>query len=324
MDAETQFSIIIPTWNRCHSLGRTLKNLLRQKKAVFEIIVVDNGSTDGSRAVCEKIGQSDGRIRCLSLPENKGVPYAVNQGIGASRGQIIACIDDDELSHDEYLLEKVGALAKEQPWGLLNINQRNHADGTLIADQLFAYHRQADGRRNFYVHNFANGAVFIKREVIEKIGLFEAGYFRQSQENEYALRAILAGFLVLHCPRLRLQHISDPFRLDSAMVCHYSLRNAMLMNHKYFSGWRLLAMNGWQLAHYLAKTALGRLSLRLFFQAWRDYRKKKGETARCLNYNPQNMRRYFFVARKVAYAPEEIAGMSFAAYFLSGLRRFLN
>ena len=120
----------------------------------------------------------------------------------------------------------------------------------------------------FTFTTFANGRSLFKREVIEKIGLFEASYFRQSQENEYALRAMLAGFLVLHCPRLCLQHISDPFKLDSAMVCHYSLRNAMLMNHKYFAGWQLLAMNGWQLAHYLVKTMLGRLSLRLFFQAW--------------------------------------------------------
>ena len=266
--------------------------------------------------------EKDQRLGYIPLAENKGVPYAVNQGILASRGKIVFCMDDDEISNDEYLLEKVVLLAEEKQWQLLNVDIRNRADGKSVADQLFPYHKKSWGSQGFYVHNFGNGTVFIKREVIDKIGLFEAGYFRQSQENEYALRAMLAGFLIFHCPRLSLQHLPTSFRPDSSEVFYYSLRNAMLMNYQYFRLWKLLAMNGWQVMHYLVKTLRGDLKPASFLRAVRDYFSKRKTVVRRLDYDTNNLQRYFFAARKSAHTPEEIGRMSFFHYFLSGLRRF--
>lgn len=324
MADEIQFSLIIPSWNRCHSLDKTLRNLLCQKKLRYEIIVVDNGSTDDTKTVCQRLRQKNQQLHYIPLAENKGVPYAVNQGIHRAQGKIIACIDDDEFSHDEYLLEKIAWLAKEKQWGILNIDRVDKANKATMGQQLFPYHKKAKRGHSFYVHNFCNGTVFIKREVIEKIGLFEETYFRQAQENEYALRAIVAGFEVLHCPQLVLQHISDPFILASDQVFYYSLRNTMLMNYKYFSGWQLLMMNGWQVIHYLSKTIRADLSAALFLQALREYRQQKKNTVRHLNYNADNMQRYFFVSRKIAYRTEEIGRMSFLHYFVSGCRRFVH
>ena len=95
------------------------------------------------------------------------------------------------------------------------------------------------------------------------------------------------------------------------------------MNYKYFSGWRLLMMNGWQLMHYSVKTVRGDLTPTLFFKALRDYQRQKKTVGRQLSYNKENLQRYFFVSRKAVCSPEQIGQIGFLQYFFSGLRRFL-
>jgi len=90
-------SVIIPTYNRAHLIGRAIQSGLAQTYRDFEIIVVDDGSTDDTESVVR--GFEDGRIRYVRLPENKGGNAARNAGIEAAGGRFIAFLDSD----DEYL-----------------------------------------------------------------------------------------------------------------------------------------------------------------------------------------------------------------------------
>lgn len=93
-------SVIIPTRNRIDLLLRAVRSVQRQTYPHLEIIVVDDGSTDGTSEVIEALG--DPRIRCLRHHLQRGGGAARNTGIGAATGELIAFLDDD----DEWLPEK--------------------------------------------------------------------------------------------------------------------------------------------------------------------------------------------------------------------------
>ncbi|MBP1739919.1 MAG: glycosyl transferase, family [Deltaproteobacteria bacterium] len=87
-------SVIIPSYNRLPALKEALDSVLRQDFEDFELIVVDDGSTDGTAEEIERYG---GRVRVLRYPENRGVSAARNRGILNARGKYIAFLDSDDL-----------------------------------------------------------------------------------------------------------------------------------------------------------------------------------------------------------------------------------
>src|SRR5437899_10455350 len=86
-------SAIIATYNRGHIVGEAIESILQQTHKNVELIVVDDGSTDGTR---EKLGRYGDRIRVV-CQNNAGPAAAWNRGIGASQGQIIAFLGSDDV-----------------------------------------------------------------------------------------------------------------------------------------------------------------------------------------------------------------------------------
>lgn len=105
------YSIVIPLYNKYEYIKKTIDSVLSQTYPYFEVIVVDDGSTDGSATMVEKI--SDQRIRLLRQ-ENKGVSAARNTGIKESKFEFIAFIDGDDWWHEDFLL-RITNLIKDYP-----------------------------------------------------------------------------------------------------------------------------------------------------------------------------------------------------------------
>lgn len=98
------YSVVVPTHNRAHALAGVLDSLLAQNVArAFEIIVVDNRSSDSTRSVVEELARSrSGRVRYVH-EERPGAAAARNAGIEAARGAIVAFVDDDEIVWRDWL-----------------------------------------------------------------------------------------------------------------------------------------------------------------------------------------------------------------------------
>ena len=99
MSERPQVSVIIPTWNRRDLLLHAVRSVLAQTRPVEEIIVVDDGSTDGT---AQMLAQHGTRVRVLSQP-NGGLARARATGVAAARGQWIALLDADDLCRPERL-----------------------------------------------------------------------------------------------------------------------------------------------------------------------------------------------------------------------------
>ena len=101
-----RLTVVMPTYNRCELLGRALRGLLQQTAPAesYEIVVVDDGSTDRTREVVSEVGAPEERLRCLRQ-ENKGPAAARNLGVREARGEIVLFTGDDCLP-DERLVEE--------------------------------------------------------------------------------------------------------------------------------------------------------------------------------------------------------------------------
>ena len=101
LDPTPRVSVVMPAWNRVGSIRMAVESVLRQTFTDFELLVVDDGSTDGTMDALSDV--TDPRLRCLANPRNMGASAARNTGIHAARGEWVAFQDSD----DEWLPRKL-------------------------------------------------------------------------------------------------------------------------------------------------------------------------------------------------------------------------
>src|SRR3989344_5390646 len=95
-------SVIVPTYNRAKYIGRTIRSLLDQAwaKDNYEIIVINDGSSDQTPTILNVFSDS---IKLINLPQNMGLPYALNAGIKQARSEFVVRVDDDDYLHEDFL-----------------------------------------------------------------------------------------------------------------------------------------------------------------------------------------------------------------------------
>ena len=111
--AAPRVSVIVPVFNRAGSIPRALESVAAQTFQDYEIIVVDDGSTDGSADVVERLGLA--RVRLIRSPQNRGAAAARNIGISAASGQWIAFLDSDDFWAPDKLAHQLAALEGAPP-----------------------------------------------------------------------------------------------------------------------------------------------------------------------------------------------------------------
>ena len=102
MPGENQISVIVPVYNVEGYLARCVDSILGQTYENLEVILVDDGSRDGSGALCDAFARQDHRVKVIHKP-NGGLSSARNTGIDAAQGEYLAFVDsDDWLEPDAY------------------------------------------------------------------------------------------------------------------------------------------------------------------------------------------------------------------------------
>jgi GT2 family glycosyltransferase len=91
-------SVLLPVFNGASTLGRAIESILRQEMADFELLVIDDASTDASFAVAEAFAKQDSRVRVLRHPRNLGLPATLNEGLELAAAEFVARMDHDDES----------------------------------------------------------------------------------------------------------------------------------------------------------------------------------------------------------------------------------
>lgn len=165
-------SVIIPTYNRAHTLGRALDSVLAQSRPAAEIIVVDDGSGDASRDLLER---DYPQVRVI-YQENQGVSAARNRAIEAASGDWLAFLDSDDAWLPQKL-ERQMQLLEQQPGHLLV-----HSDEIWIRNgrrvNPMKKHAKCGGhifRHCLPLCAISPSAAMIHRRLFEEVGLFNEG-----------------------------------------------------------------------------------------------------------------------------------------------------
>ncbi|MEM7300515.1 MAG: glycosyltransferase family 2 protein [Pseudomonadota bacterium] len=183
----TQFSVVIPLYNKRDFIRRAVDSVLAQSHSDFELIVVDDGSTDGS---AETLGDIEDPRLILIRQDNQGEGAARNTGLATSRNDWIALLDGDDFWLDNHLYELNRVIGNFPDAGLVstrttevwegsNAPQGSTKNGTIGKIDYFA-----EAGRNIGILNASS--VAIKREVYSEIGGFSL--FKVGADLEYWAR----------------------------------------------------------------------------------------------------------------------------------------
>jgi glycosyltransferase involved in cell wall biosynthesis len=178
-------SAVVPAFNAERHLPATLRSLLHQSYSNLEIIVVDDGSTDGTLSVVNEMARRHPRLRVVRQP-NSGVAAARNHGVLKSRGDFIAPVDADDLWFPDAAEKLVSCLLSSDPqagvaygWSL-TLDEEGRADGGLRCSTI-----QGEVFRTLLCHNFIGNAssTLIRRTCFERAGGYDPWFRDQGAQG---------------------------------------------------------------------------------------------------------------------------------------------
>ncbi|MFQ5872428.1 MAG: glycosyltransferase family 2 protein [Dehalococcoidia bacterium] len=229
-------SVVIPTWNGEELLPLVLGSLREQTFKDFEVVVVDNGSTDGSVRL---LARDYPEVRVLDFDENLGFSAAVNAGIRATAGEYVALVNNDVELDPGWLWTMVTALDCESRAGFAASRIRRYwqrdtlesAGDCVSISPKGRGHGMQDGPRfdrPAWVTSASAAAAVYRRSLLEEIGLFNEDYFAYFEDVELGMRAQIAGYPCLYVPEAIAYHKGgETSRRITDFRAFYGVRNVV-------------------------------------------------------------------------------------------------
>ncbi|HET8590429.1 MAG TPA: glycosyltransferase family 2 protein [Nakamurella sp.] len=206
-------AVVVPNWNGADRLADSVRSLARQTYPDLSIVVVDNGSTDDSVQVLDRLRREIGRpLVVLRNATNLGFAGGVNTGIRhalAAGFEFVALFNNDAVAESDWLEHLAAALAEHPDAGIAT-SRLLMADGKTVdstGDFLsvwgIAFPRDRDQpaepvRPSGYVFSASGGASLYRATLFDRIGLFDEAYFAYFEDVDLSFRAQLAGLRVFY------------------------------------------------------------------------------------------------------------------------------
>jgi GT2 family glycosyltransferase len=199
-----RISIIIPTHNGLELLRGCIASIRLRTKQPYEMIVVDNGSTDGTLAWCDQE-----RIPCLSLPVNAGYPAACNKGLQLASGDTFVLLKPSIVVTPNWLSVLIKALDSQADVGIVG-PAFSHGSGSQQAEvtyrtpdefqEIAAKTNRPNPAKWKSVDRVVGSCMVFSRSLLDSIGMlderFSPGFY---EDDDYCYRAKLRGYKVLVC-----------------------------------------------------------------------------------------------------------------------------
>lgn len=240
-------SIIILNWNGGEDVLECLKSVKDIDYPDYEVIVVDNGSTDNS---VEGIKRSFPNINLIQNNKNLGFPEGTNVGIRAATGDYIMLLNDDTVVARNILKDLVEAMGSNANIGIAGPTILYYSEpdkiwsaGGKLSSLGYASHIGKGLKLNKELFNkprfvdYITGcAVLIKKEVIDKIGLLDPEYFLYFEDADFCLRAKKAGYEYMYVPSPTVWHKATGEWITNPTQAYYYMRNAIVFARKNLTG----------------------------------------------------------------------------------------
>ncbi len=240
-------SIIIVNWNGKKWLQKCLSSLYAQTYKNFEIVFVDNGSTDDS---VNYVRNNFPHTRIVRSEINLGFAGGNNLGYKKAKGEFILLLNNDIYVRENFLkdflkaFKEIPNLASVQSKIVLMDNpQKLDLVGAYWTDSSFLYYYGLGKDAKLKKYNipmpfFSNkgASMMIKRQIIEKIGLFDEDFFNYYEETDFCHRAWLAGYECWYWPEAVVYHAlgGTSITFDNSFIQYHNFKNKLLSFLKNF------------------------------------------------------------------------------------------
>lgn len=238
-----EVSVVIPNFNGIAFLDSVLASLEGQTLSNFEVILVDNGSTDGS---CSFVTANYPWVHLIELSENFGFCGAVNAGIRAAKAPYVLLLNNDTEVKEDFVEEMLAAI-------------RRHKNTFSCGARMVQYHDRdrLDDVGNYYcalgwsfargrgkdIHAYETedkifsacaGAAIYRKKIIEKIGYFDEEHFAYLEDTDIGYRARIYGYENWYAPKAIVYHVGSGTSGSryNQFKTRYSSRNNIYLIYK--------------------------------------------------------------------------------------------
>ena len=224
-------SVIIPTYNRAHLIGRAIKSVLNQTYQDFEIIVIDDGSTDDTEEVVRSFPCK--RIIYIKHKKNKGVSLARNTGIKVAKGKYIAFLDSDDEWLPEKLDKQIKVLQNESPEvGVVYSNLCYIDESGKNMNKLLNHKKEGYIYEDLLGRNYvgAPSTLLIRKECFNQVGLFDDLLNAQEDWDMWIRIAKYYRFSLIKVPLVKYRKHSD--QISKNLSIKIITANRILVKYK--------------------------------------------------------------------------------------------
>lgn len=203
-------TVIIPNYNGIEYLKRCLDSLDRVNSRDFDIVVVDNGSTDGSAAWVRDMRKE---IKLIALPENTGFAAAVNRGIESTESEYVILLNNDTEVDPDFVDALVNAIESDERIFSVNSKMVTMQDSSIIDGAgdyycalgwAYAYGKGRNANESCVkrkeIFSACAGAAIYRRELLVKVGMFDEAHFAYLEDVDVGYRARIEGYKNIYEP----------------------------------------------------------------------------------------------------------------------------
>ncbi len=237
-----EVSIVIPNYNGKHFLEDCLKAVFAQDIQDQEVIVVDNGSTDGS---LEYLKTFPG-VRVIVLDKNYGFCRAVNEGIKAAESEYVILLNNDTEVDQRFAAELLGAIKEDEKIFSCSSKMIQFHNRQLMDDagDYYCALGWAFGRgKGDYVEKYQDskdvfaacaGAAIYRKKMLESLGYFDEKHFAYLEDIDIGYRARIHGYRNVFAPKAIVYHVGSGFSgsTHNAFKVKLSSRNNVYLAYK--------------------------------------------------------------------------------------------
>lgn len=229
-----KITVIVVNFNGRQHLVHCLAALQSQSRKADQIIVVDNGSTDGS---AEFVRCSYPWVEFLPLEHNLGFAGGNTAGLERACGDYIVLLNNDTKPHPDWLQNLCNCAERLPDVGIVASHMTNWhgthtdtaGDGCSVTGRGYKLHQGQSTRipiESRYVFSACAGAALYKRAMLEEVGFLEESFFMNGEDTDLAFRARLAGWKAYLCAEAIVRHrVGGSQRLYSRRHIYYATRN---------------------------------------------------------------------------------------------------
>jgi len=270
---ETLVSIVFANWNGGEKTRRCLDSIKKQTYKNYEVIIVDNGSTDGSKEYVKKFSKNFRKFKLIENKENLGCVKALNQGFKKATGEFVLRIDNDIVLDKNLLKVLVKKILSNDKIGIVipkvyyfsnpKVIDNIGFSLNLITSQTSSDRIDKEDKGQFEEEkeiDFVPGAVLLTRKkLLEQVNYLNPAYFVYYEDLDFSFKVRRLSYKIVYTPKTKAYHDCNKTDFTEFKIYHYIrsklifMKNNAGINNIFFFPFFFLIYSPSKLVSFIAK-----------------------------------------------------------------------